>query len=148
MGTDIGNGLEHGGDGPRFHVLGPLEVRVRDHVLDLGGTRIRTLLALLTANAGRVTSVGALVEALWGEDAPRDAHRTVRTYVSRLRHSLAPADELISTYPTGYVLRAGPDAVDAARFEGLVAAGRSATEPAEAAERFALALAVWRGDAY
>ncbi|MEO6086890.1 MAG: BTAD domain-containing putative transcriptional regulator [Umezawaea sp.] len=145
MGTDNGNGLEQG---PRFHVLGPLEVRVRDHVLDLGGSRLRTLLALLTANAGRVTSVGTLVEALWGTDAPRDANRTVRTYVSRLRHALAPADDLITTHPAGYVLQVGSDAVDAARFEELVAEGRHATEPATAAERFALALAVWRGDAY
>ncbi|MCS7476814.1 BTAD domain-containing putative transcriptional regulator [Umezawaea endophytica] len=148
MGTGNGKGLDVGGDGPRFHVLGPLEVRLRDRVLDLGGTRIRTLLALLTADAGRVTSVGTLVEALWGADAPRDAHRTVRTYVSRLRHSLAPADELITTHPAGYVLRVGPDAVDAARFEALVASGRDAADPATAAERFALALAVWRGDAY
>jgi hypothetical protein len=33
-------------------VLGPLEVRVGEDVLDLGGTRIRTLLAMLVANAG------------------------------------------------------------------------------------------------
>lgn len=148
MGEDNGNDPELGVDGPRFHVLGPLEVRVRDHVLDLGGSRLRTLLALLTANAGRVTSVGTLVEALWGVDAPRDANRTVRTYVSRLRHALAPAGGLITTHPAGYVLRAGADAVDAARFEELVVEGRHAAEPAVAAERFARALAVWRGDAY
>lgn len=137
-------------DGPRFQVLGPFELRVRDRALDLGGFRIRTLLALLTANAGRVTSVGALVDALWATEAPRDAHRTVRSYVSRLRHSLGPADELITTHPAGYLLEPPPDAVDAARFERLLAAGRRATAagPSAAAERLTAALAVWRGDAY
>ncbi|HET9142932.1 AfsR/SARP family transcriptional regulator, partial [Actinophytocola sp.] len=71
-------------------VLGPLEVRVDGDALDLGGARIRTLLAMLSANAGRVTTVGTLVVALWGDDEPPGAHRLVRTYLSRLRQSLAP----------------------------------------------------------
>jgi DNA-binding SARP family transcriptional activator/tetratricopeptide (TPR) repeat protein len=138
-------------------VLGPFEVCVHDKVLDLGGARIRTLLALLTANAGRVMSVGAVVEALWGMNAPHDAHRTVRTYVSRLRRSLEPAaaalavDELIVTYPPGYALRLTPDLLDALRFERLVAAARealAASQSAIAIEQFSLALALWRGDAY
>ncbi|WP_372660223.1 AfsR/SARP family transcriptional regulator [Amycolatopsis kentuckyensis] len=137
-------------DGPRFQVLGPFELRVRDRALELGGFRIRTLLALLTANAGHVISVATLVDALWAAEAPRDAHRTVRSYVSRLRHSLVPADELITTHPAGYLLQPPPDAVDAARFERLVAAGRRAlpAEPAVAAGHLTAALAVWRGDAY
>ncbi len=133
-----------------FHVLGPFEVRAEDRVLQLGGAQIRTLLALLTANAGRVVGVGALVEALWGMDAPPDAHRTVRTYVSRLRRSLAPAD-LIGTHPAGYLLRLAPDRLDAATFERLVATGREAlarSRPADAAERLSAALSLWRGDAY
>ncbi|TDV40981.1 AfsR/SARP family transcriptional regulator [Actinophytocola oryzae] len=132
-------------------VLGPLEVRTGDDVLDLGGTRIRTLLAVLVANAGRVTTVATLVGALWGEDdAPPGAHRSVRTYVSRLRQALSglPADELsLVTHPAGYVLRAGPDVVDAVRFERLVASVRTA-EPAQAVERLTVALGLWRGDAY
>ncbi|MEU5261516.1 BTAD domain-containing putative transcriptional regulator [Amycolatopsis sp. NPDC021455] len=150
MRADSGYEPDGDADGPRFQVLGPFELRVRDRVLDLGGFRIRTLLALLTANAGRVTSVGTLVDALWEAEAPRDAHRTVRSYVSRLRHSLVPAAELITTHPAGYLLQPPPDAVDAARFERLVAAGRRAlaTEPSTAAEQLTAALGVWRGDAY
>ncbi|MET8764338.1 BTAD domain-containing putative transcriptional regulator [Lentzea sp. NPDC004782] len=135
---------------PQFQVLGPFEVRVRDEVLDVGGPRIRTLLALLTANAGRVTSVDTMVEALWGPQAPPDAHRTVRSYVSRLRRALA-FDRLIVTHPAGYVLRLEPHVVDARRFERLVEAGRdalSAGQPANAAEQLSLALTLWRGDAY
>ncbi|HEX7304107.1 AfsR/SARP family transcriptional regulator [Lentzea sp.] len=135
---------------PQFQVLGPFEVRVQDEVLDLGGPRIRTLLALLTANAGRVTTVGTLVEALWGPQSPPDAHRTVRSYVSRLRRALA-VDRLIVTHPAGYVLRLDPHVVDARRFERLVEAGRdalSAGRAANAAEQLSLALTLWRGDAY
>lgn len=68
-----------------FRVLGSLEVETGGRVLDLGGPRLRALLALLVASAGHAVSVPALVEALWRENAPDDAHRTVRTYVSRLR---------------------------------------------------------------
>jgi DNA-binding SARP family transcriptional activator/tetratricopeptide (TPR) repeat protein len=131
----------------RLGVLGRLEVCVGDEALELGGARQRTLLALLTANAGRVTDLGALVP-------PGNARRTARTYVSRLRRSLAPAaaalavDELIVTRPAGYLLRLPPEVVDAARFEQLVAAGRAAAEPAVSAERLSAALALWRGDAY
>jgi DNA-binding SARP family transcriptional activator/tetratricopeptide (TPR) repeat protein len=135
---------------PQFQVLGPFEVRVRDEVLDLGGPRIRTLLALLTANAGRVTTVGTMVEALWGPQSPPDAHRTVRSYISRLRRALA-VDRLIVTHPAGYVLRLEPHVVDARRFERLVEAGRdalSAGQPASAAEQLSLALTLWRGEAY
>jgi DNA-binding SARP family transcriptional activator/tetratricopeptide (TPR) repeat protein len=135
-------------------VLGPLEVRVGDDLMDLGGTRIRTLLGVLTVNAGRVTTVGTLVDALWGPEAPPGAHRSVRTYVSRLRQSLAPVaeDELaLATHRAGYVLRAAPEVIDAVRFERLVAEGRAALtgdEPALALERLASALDLWHGDAY
>ena len=135
---------------PQFQVLGPFEVRVHDEVLDLGGPRIRTLLALLTANAGRVTSVGTMVEALWGPQSPPDAQRTVRSYISRLRRALA-VDRLIVTHPAGYVLRLEPYVVDARRFERLVEAGRDALcagRPADAAEQLSLALTLWRGEAY
>ncbi|MFD4671400.1 BTAD domain-containing putative transcriptional regulator [Lentzea sp. NPDC058450] len=135
---------------PQFQVLGPFEVRVDDEVLDLGGPRIRTLLALLTANAGRVTTVATMVEALWGAVSPPDAHRTVRSYVSRLRRALA-VERLIVTHRAGYVLRLEPHLVDARRFERLVEAGRDALaagRAANAAEQLSLALTMWRGDAY
>jgi DNA-binding SARP family transcriptional activator/tetratricopeptide (TPR) repeat protein len=131
-------------------VLGPLEVRVDGNVLDLGGTRIRTLLATLIANAGRVTGVGTLVAALWDEPPP-GAHRSVRTYVSRLRAALSPAGValVVATHPAGYVLRLAPGVLDVARFEELVAAGRQAAgEPAVAVEHLRHALSLWHGDAY
>jgi len=140
------------GDTTVVQVLGPLEVRVGDHMLDVGGTKIRTLLAMLVANAGRVTTVGTLVAGLWGDDEPPSAHRSVRTYVSRLRQSLTPAGDALTvvTHPAGYVLRMASCVLDAMRFEESVAVGRQALadEPAVAVERLTHALSLWHGDAY
>ena len=136
--------------GVGFRVLGSLEVETGGRVLDLGGPRLRALLALLVAAAGREVSVPALVEALWEDSAPEDAHRTVRTYVSRLRKALA-APDLILTRPPGYLLLVEPGTVDAVRFERLAAAGRQALDagrPAVAAGQLVAAAELWRGPAY
>ena len=45
-------------------VLGPFEVRLDGEPRDVGGPRLRTLLAVLAAEAGRVVSVPALGRAL------------------------------------------------------------------------------------
>ncbi|MGW3958908.1 BTAD domain-containing putative transcriptional regulator [Amycolatopsis sp. NPDC005003] len=129
-------------------VLGPFEVRLDGEPRDVGGPRLRTMLAVLTAEAGRVVSVAALGRALWGEEAPGHADRTVRTYLSRLRGTLGPG--VILTRPPGYLLNLAPEAVDAARFERLAAEGRrvlAAGEPAAARKHLAGALALWRGHA-
>jgi DNA-binding response OmpR family regulator len=56
-------------------------------LLEVGGPRLRLLLALLVVDAGRVVGVPTLVQALWGWHAPPDAERTFRAYVSRLRRA-------------------------------------------------------------
>ncbi|MEV5718754.1 BTAD domain-containing putative transcriptional regulator [Amycolatopsis mediterranei] len=141
-----------GRERPEFRVLGPFEVLVHGRPLDLGGPRIRTLLALLIANAGRVISVDTMADALWDVDATPGTPRTVRTYMSRLRRSLAPVgSDLIETRAAGYVLRLEPALLDAREFERLVTAGRTAlaaADPVTAADRLSRALALWRGDAY
>jgi len=129
-------------------VLGPFEVRLDGEPRDVGGPRLRTLLAVLAAEAGRVVSVAALGRALWGEDAPAHAGRTVRTYFSRLRGTVGPG--VILTRPPGYVVHLTPEALDSARFERLAAEGRrvlAAGEPAAAREHLADALTLWRGHA-
>ncbi|MDQ7810245.1 AfsR/SARP family transcriptional regulator [Amycolatopsis sp. A133] len=135
-------------DGVDLGVLGPFEVRLDGEPRDVGGPRLRTLLAVLAAEAGRVVSVPALGRALWGGRAPAHADRTVRTYLSRLRGTVGAG--LILTRPPGYVLRLAPQAVDAARFEHLAAEGRralAAGAPESAREHLATALALWRGHA-
>jgi hypothetical protein len=67
----------------------------------------------------------------------------VQTYVTRLRGALGAGS--IATSPTGYVLRAAPDRVDALRFVRLLDA--AAVAPDASSERALLveALALWRG---
>ncbi|WP_086666650.1 AfsR/SARP family transcriptional regulator [Lentzea kentuckyensis] len=119
-----------------LRVLGPLEVEVGGSLLDPGGPRLRAMLALLAAYAGRPVSVAMFVSELWGPVAPPDAERTVRTYVSRLRRGVGSLGELIQTRAPGYVLLR-PDVVDAVRFQRLAREGHAAQ-----------ALGLWRGRAY
>jgi DNA-binding SARP family transcriptional activator len=123
--------------------------------MPLGGPQVRGVLARLLVDVGRTVSVAALVDELWGERAPGDAHRTVRTYVSRLRRAMAGpprggCGEVVVTRPPGYQLAMDPEAVDAVRFEGLAAQGRQALaerRPGPAHELLTAALALWRGSA-
>ncbi|RSM47328.1 tetratricopeptide repeat protein [Amycolatopsis balhimycina DSM 5908] len=133
-----------------LRVLGPFEAEAAGVLLDPGGPRLRAMLALLAAYAGRPVSVPVFVSELWGPEPPPDAERTVRTYVSRLRRALAPATGLIGTRAPGYVLLA-PESVDAVRFRRLAREGHTALADgaAEAGrERLTAALGLWRGTAY
>ncbi|MEV4053225.1 AfsR/SARP family transcriptional regulator [Amycolatopsis sp. NPDC049688] len=135
--------------GVELGVLGPFEVRIAGEPRDVGGPRLRALLAVLAAEAGRVVSVPALARALWGERAPAHADRTVRTYLSRLRGTIDSG--VLLTRSPGYVLHLPPEALDATRFEQRAAEGRralAAGEPAAARAQLTDALTLWRGGAY
>jgi DNA-binding SARP family transcriptional activator/tetratricopeptide (TPR) repeat protein len=126
-----------------FRLLGPLDVRVGDGPLPLGGVKQRALLAVLLLNANRVVARERLIDTLWAE-APETAVKSVQLYVSQLRKML-PAGAIATRAP-GYVLEVDPDAVDLFRFERLVAEARAA-EPARAAQLLCEALELWRGPA-
>ena len=132
-----------------FRVLGPVQA-VRDgRELALGGPRRRAVLALLLVAGGRVVPAERLAEELWGESPPPGAAGTLRSHLSRLRTLMAP-DAAVVARGGGYALAAGPDQLDAARFERLAGAGREALEHGEAAAaagRFREALGLWRGTA-
>lgn len=71
----------------------------------------------------------------------------MQIYVSRLRSRLG--HDRILTTPSGYVLPAGPDDVDASQGERLVAEGRRLLDrgrPEEAETPLTQALGLWRGD--
>src|SRR5262245_9596409 len=84
----------------RVLVLGPLLVEHAGTVLHVAGTHRRRLLALLASRAGRVVGTDAIVDALWGEDPPPSAAKTIQSHVARLRSSLAGVGrDLIETMP-------------------------------------------------
>ena len=130
-----------------FGILGPLEVRADGHAVALGGARPRAVFAVLALNANRPVSAERLALALWGEDAPPSAVKTVQVYVARLRKALDDPEVLVTT-PAGYRLRVRPGELDAERFESLVADGREALAAGrgdDAAAALRAALELWRG---
>ena len=136
-----------------FLILGPLEARVGERTLPLGGPKQRSLLALLLLHRNEAVSTDRLTDGLWGEQPPATAGKVVQVYVSRLRRLLGPAQEgggRLVTRPPGYLLRLDPDELDLDRFEALVErAGRAMAtgDAAAAAEALRRGLALWRGPA-
>lgn len=135
----------------QFRLLGPLEVEHEGQLLDLDGSRERTVLALLLLFTNEVISTDEMIAWLWGEEPPPTARHTIETYVSRLRKVLGATDDECSleSSPGGYVLRIDPDALDLRRFERLFEEGRAALAAGQAdhaVERFDASLGLWRGD--
>ncbi|MEV4539852.1 BTAD domain-containing putative transcriptional regulator [Asanoa sp. NPDC049518] len=135
----------------RVRVLGPVTVDGPAGPAALVGARQRTLLALLALGAGEVVPRSRLVDALWGEDPPRTAVRTLHSHVSRVRQALESCGlpGVLITKEPGYLLRLPRDEVDAHRFEDGVRAARArvSDEPERAAALLTESLAWWRGDA-
>src|ERR671914_95262 len=74
-----------------FRILGPLEVVEDGRTVDVGAAKQRALLAVLLLNANRVVSRDELIEALWGERAPRGAPPDPARGADRARPRLRPA---------------------------------------------------------
>ena len=126
-------------------ILGSFEVRADDGALaDVPGARLRALLIALALEPGRVVSKAALIDWIWGEQPPADTANALQRLVSRLRKALP--EGLIEGQPGGYRLTVEPDAVDAVRFERLVARARDAEGPRRV-QLLREALALWRGAA-
>ena len=134
----------------RIGILGPIEL-VSDGPVQLRGAKERCLLAALAVRRGQAASDGWLVEALWGDDPPRTASKTLQNYVLRVRHALSAVEGLsIVTQPSGYSLRALPGMVDAEVAESLIVKGRREQvggNPELAGRLFRQAIDLWRGSA-
>ncbi len=130
-------------------LLGPLTV-VGDDGVEVrvpGAAKERAVLAVLGLRAGTTVGVGELIDALWGEDPPVSAPKTLQTYVSALRRRL-PAGA-IETVGGGYRLNVDVDTVDVFVFERLAAAGQRALAAGDAEASVGWlrhALGLWRGD--
>ncbi|SEF29379.1 Predicted ATPase [Amycolatopsis pretoriensis] len=132
----------------RVALLGPLRAVNDDGTpIDIGGARLRMLLARLALDAGRAVPADALVDGLWGGEPPADAANALQSLVSRLRKALPVP---VESGPGGYRLAVAREDVDAERFERLAADGRrelAAGRDAYAAELLAEALTLWQGGA-
>ncbi|CAL9466950.1 hypothetical protein SUDANB70_02760 [Streptomyces sp. enrichment culture] len=137
----------------RFGLLGtpvlhrPAPGTTGHSVQEVGSPKLRILLAALLLGAGRVVSVGALKDALWGGAPPPSAHPSLHNHVARLRRMLDAPDRLV-TGPTGYLLRVGQGELDVHVFDALTDTARAAHTAGDG-ERVVRActdaLALWRG---
>lgn len=138
----------------RFGILGPTQVRHTDgREVTVGGPRLRTLLALLLVDPGKVVSAERLIDGLYGGDPPGDAANALQSQVSRLRQLLRDQDRPgspVELHPAGYRLAVEADDVDVHRFERLAVEGRRALvagDQPRAATLLREALGLWRGPA-
>ena len=134
----------------QFRMLGPLEAWRGETSLRLGGERQRALLALLLVHANELVRTEQLVDQLLGGEVSDSALNTTRVAVSRLRRLLEDGDAggVLVTRAGGYVLNAGPEQLDVARFERLLSEGRGLLargDAGAAAARLREALGLWRG---
>jgi DNA-binding SARP family transcriptional activator len=137
--------------GIQFKILGPLEVRVDDIAVAIGGPRQRALLAMLLLSANRVVSRDRLIDELLDGAVPDKADRMLRVQISRLRGALSAANgaepRVLARAP-GYVIRVEPGELDLELFEKLAEEGHAALEEREferAAGVLREAASLWRG---
>jgi len=132
-----------------YRLLGPFEVVLNGHVVDVGGPKQRSLLAILLLHANQPVHRDVLIDELWGEHPPPGAGHAMAVYIWRLRKTLDSAGtQCVQTWPGGYVVQVTGEQVDVKRFEHLAEEGRSslaAGAPSRAAAQLREALALWRG---
>src|SRR5882757_6979860 len=139
------------GEGWRFRLVGPLEVRHEGVLVPIDAAKQRVLIAVLALAAGEPVTVERLIAYLWGDQPPISARNTLQNYVLRLRRSLqvdAQPGPLVST-AAGYRLDVDADAVDVHRFRSLVRTARSTVRAGDSESAAALldeALELWRGE--
>jgi predicted ATPase/DNA-binding SARP family transcriptional activator len=95
------------------------------------GAKQRTVLALLALHRGQPVSADRLIDALWGDRQVANPVNALQAQIGQLRRTLGAT--AILTSGAGYALDLGPDDLDAARFEQLVAKGRRLLEEGEMA---------------
>ncbi|HSB85042.1 MAG TPA: BTAD domain-containing putative transcriptional regulator, partial [Ilumatobacteraceae bacterium] len=132
-----------------FRVLGTLEVLDNGgHPVELRGSKLRTLLAVLLLRAGQPVSAERLADHLWGDAPPSGAANALQAHVSKLRRLLG--DGLVEGRDGGYVLNIDPDDVDSERFATLARRGHEELLDGRhraAADTLRDALGMWRGPA-
>ncbi|WP_460717930.1 AfsR/SARP family transcriptional regulator [Nocardia heshunensis] len=116
----------------------------------MGGPRVRTLLALLALQPGRVIGCDTLICGIWGDTWPADPANALQTLVKRVR-VLLPANAAVESAAGGYRLRIESDDIDLHRFTRLIAVGieqLASGAHARAAETLDVALALWHGSPF
>ncbi|MFJ4851713.1 AfsR/SARP family transcriptional regulator [Streptomyces sp. NPDC088733] len=136
----------------RVSILGLLQLHRNGTQVDLGSPQQQSLFVALLMREGRTATAGNLIEALWGDNEPASARRTLRTYAWRLRKILEEDSRFPSTLVSvgdGYRLVLDGDYVDFLDAEHLARSAyhaRRVDDLEGAYDRLEAALALWRGE--
>ena len=98
-------------------LLGPIEVRLDDRLIELGPRKQRAVLAMLALQSGRTVSTDRIIDGLWGDEPPASAPKMVQLYISHLRRLLGTDGARIVTRGRGYEHRQSDGDVDEVRAE-------------------------------
>nr|WP_198151952.1 AfsR/SARP family transcriptional regulator [Kibdelosporangium sp. MJ126-NF4]CEL21900.1 transcriptional regulator, SARP family [Kibdelosporangium sp. MJ126-NF4]CTQ92679.1 transcriptional regulator, SARP family [Kibdelosporangium sp. MJ126-NF4] len=130
-----------------FRLLGAVEARTGNDVIDLGSFRQQCVLVVLLIDANQVVSVDQLIHRVWDDAHARRA--TLYSYVSRLRKALSCTEDIeITRKSGGYVLAVDPMTVDLHQFQHLTGLARETADIELAATRYEQALRLWRGQTF
>jgi predicted ATPase/DNA-binding SARP family transcriptional activator len=126
-------------------LLDGFHIRDNGQEVELGGRKPRTLLALLAAHTPAAVNVDRCIQAIWGEDAPAGAKRSLQTYVSSLRAAIDP-DRLgrLEGSDDGYRLNLlDDDRRDLDDFRHRTSSPEPTGSPGDTASRLTSALELW-----
>ncbi|MCU1465198.1 MAG: transcriptional regulator, putative ATPase, winged helix family, partial [Actinomycetia bacterium] len=134
----------------RFRILGSVGVSIDGAPLTAGASRQRALLALLLLDAYRRVHPHLLIDGIWGEACPQHPEAALQIVVSRLRSSLGPLAERLSSDPSGYRIEVGEGELDHLRARAHFRCAQelfAEHDQAGAASAAEAALACWSSDA-
>lgn len=136
-----------------FKLFGSVGLVKDGRLVAIQGGRQRTLLATMLINSGKVVTKEQFFEELWEGRPMAKANNALQALITRLRKLLRStfgddfARERLVTLPTGYVLHAETEEIDAKLFEQLVASAHNtiAADPVRARDLLHEALELWDG---
>jgi DNA-binding SARP family transcriptional activator len=113
----------------RYDILRPLRITGPNGEFSINAPRVESVLRTLLVRGNEIVSADRFIGEIWGEDPPRRATASLHVHVSNLRKLLEAVGTgesgALTTHPRGYMLRVGPDDVDAQRFRTLVRQGHT-----------------------
>src|SRR5579863_3567383 len=117
-------GEAHSRQGLMIGLLGPVDAYSSGVPTGISQPAQRILLAMLALCANQVVSVGALIDALWQEEASRQREKNLHVQVHLLRRRLADLEpgrrtSRIVTAPPGYILELADGELDVQVFGAL-----------------------------
>ena len=137
-----------------FRVLGPIELWSAGQQCDLGPTRVRSVLAILTLTPRTLVPTDVLIDRVWDTQPPAKARESLSVYVTRLRGSLRQAigeSVRLTGRDSGYELDVDPDTIDLHQFRRLrrqADASAAAGDAGHAALLLREADGLWHGQAF